>query len=148
MELSLNWEVIKTRIFEEIVREAERINARAAELFEVARADWTQNAEQRRALGALLLPKPEAPLRIHITAGPDGWPVETFGPDRVAAPIADLPPILKPSDGIVVLIGQQLSGNWYQCLAGDNAPPDSVTTRDGAQYRKVCSPWGSWYQKL
>jgi hypothetical protein len=148
MDAIFNLETVKKATFDAVARQAADANRLAVEAFALAADGWKNTALRNRELGIPIPPKPEAPLVIHITADAQGWPTETDGPDRVAAPVPDLDPLPKPPEGIVVLIGVSLGEAWYQSMPGDNAPDGFIAMKDGATYRKVCYPFGGWWLKV
>ena len=128
---------------------AAKANQRARDLFALECEGWRNVALRNRdELGILVPAKPVAPNVVRVTSDLNGWPMTVSGPDRVAPPCADLPPLPTAVEGVKVLIGGLAGGDYFRCLEGDTAPHGYVVEKDGATYRKVVGMFGGYWLKV
>lgn len=60
-----------------------RYNSEAAARFQSAYAAWKFAMDNHPDMAGQIGPMPKPPLKGFASVGPDGWPVEQFGPDTV-----------------------------------------------------------------
>lgn len=148
MDVIFDLNTVKAATFETCVQRAAVANQEAAKLFTLEAEGWRNVATRNRELGIPIPPKPVPPEVIHIGLDINGWPMQTTGPDVVAPPVPDLPPVSVAPTQIITLVGVSLGGAWYQSMPGDNAPDGFLVQKDGATFKKVVYPFGGWYLKL
>jgi hypothetical protein len=126
-------------------------NEETTKRYTSAVADWKINARRSQELG---LKAPDKPHLTYLTVlnqfkDDEGtvWLWERSDEPAGEVP-QDLPPVTPKPSGVVVSIGINLGGAWYQSLQQDNAPDGYLVTKDGGTYQKVRSPFGGWWLKV
>jgi hypothetical protein len=125
----------------------------AAQAFAGACSDWTFNAQRDQTIGIAIPAKPTPYTHqvVHTLQLDKNSPVWVWATDGAVDTCPDLPPAPTPASGLVVHVGVNLYGNWYQSAADDNSPDGYVAVNPpglpSGSYLKVRSPFGGWYLK-